>query len=161
MPHRHILANRYDWIIVAAIGVYTILILAVPAALLGKLLNGVLLGMIFALAFVYWPISKSIFWNRGPIVRARLFGLGTIFLWVAVFMVRASSVASNIADRQPWYLTAPVTASASYLAICAAVAQILSERMDGGYIAGESKRTVWAALVGGLLISVATIWAQF
>lgn len=160
MPHYHVLLNRYDWIIAATVALYFGLIFLIPTVILGKLLNGVLLGMIFALVFVYWPITKSILWNRGPIVRARIFGLGTIWLWVAVFMVRASAVASAIADRQPWYATAPVTASATYLAICAAVAHILSERMEGGFVAGASKRTVWAGLLGGLIISLITIYAQ-
>lgn len=160
MPYRHVLMNRYDWIIACAGLFYFALIMTVPWILLGKLLNSVLLGMIFALAFVYWPITKTILWNRGPIVRARIFGLGIIFLWASTMMMRSSAIASAIADRQPWYVTAPITASATYLAICAAIAQILSERMEEGYIAAANKRTVWAGLAGGLLISAVTIYAQ-
>jgi hypothetical protein len=163
VPHRNITRNVLDWIVAAALSFYLLLVLFVPVAILVQTLNSILVGTLCAVAFVYRGMLKALFYNRDQvsILPSRLWALGSLGWPVAIMIRNSGSIVNNVAGGpQAWTPVAYMITISSYIAICSGIAQVLAQKMEGGYFHGEDKLTVWAALLGGGIIAVLSIYAQ-
>lgn len=159
---RTIKQSTFLYMIAVAAIIFVIAVVTTPALTLIAILNGIFIGVGCGVAYCFRKIVYETITGHGHYDDVRLFALALICGGMGAAFGRLSSSITITADKAPtpWFWTAPFNALSIYLFILGGLGMIFAQGLDRGYIHGEDKRTVWAAMLTGVLIAALIIVVQ-
>lgn len=170
MPRR-LIHNFFVHAFLMSAALYAILIATVPQNFLIPLFNGVFVGMSLSVTLIYWPIIKTAVWPKQRTSEdkfyydrddedVKVYAVSALLLWIAFVIMKLLGVASAVAGREPWWIAAPYSLFATYLAILAALGQIAAPSLGHSVGIRTDKKLVYVALGSGLLLAIVVVIVQ-
>lgn len=137
----------------AALGLYLLSIIIVPAHVLIPILNGIFLGLVGAVTVVFFPL----FWRS---IRQKRFDrvaqltIGIILTWASLILSRSASTINRIVGPEAVTNTHLVTLAA-YLAILGGVLHVTAPGMLEDKLRYNRGLLALSLLIGGVIAGVA------
>ena len=150
--------NRFLWGIAGLTAVFFALRETVEPNLLMSILNGLFAGAVVTIVAAYYRLIWAAVRGDGEYDRVRQMTLGLFLLWAAMVL---NVLVSIYARSTEFEVTTYTGAAASrYIAIIAAVMQVMSLDYGFALFHGRDKVLLWASLVLGAAVAVTTIVLQ-
>lgn len=153
--------NAFWWIASISALLIACLTVLVPPTILTQCLNGVFIGMGFAVLWVFRRLIKMTVWSREEFDDVRMFAMSLLMGGFSMTVMKANAIWYFVNGYRNPLLSAIYTGNfATYCAILAGAGMILSPGLNHGYLHGEDKRTVWGAIIFGLTVAGFLIYIQ-
>ena len=150
--------NRFLWGIAGLTAVFFALRETVEPDLLMSILNGLFAGSVVTIVAAYYRLIWAAVRGDGDYDRVRQMTLGLFLLWAAMVL---NVLVSIYARSTEFEVTTYTGAAASrYIAIIAAVMQIMSLDYGFALFHGRDKMMLWTGLFLGALVAVVTVVIQ-
>lgn len=131
---------RFFLLFVAPNIIFAIVVLALPAAALAALLNGVLVALSAGVCVAYFPVIHDVLTDRRrPIDRADFLALGIFCSWFAISMRAGWSLLWRYNGQPHSWIDQPFIAYFIYLSVCGAAFHLLAP----GVIASRVPSREW------------------
>lgn len=142
--------------------IYSVLAFLIPQNIFIEALNGFFIGIMASIAIIFRKVFLNTLLHRGPYSRADQFALSIMYLWIALVILRLTSIWSHsvvpttIIDQFNYMTTGLGMATA----IAAGTMMITAPGWKEGYVHDEDRRTVIVSVIIGLITAFSIYFLQ-